>query len=86
MTNTSMLQYISSCSLIVWPYQYTFLHKNCIVTAYLNPSDKIYKIVKYKSNIQKSHNSKPKTIYKKSPNTCIKLGPREGTKLIEPHF
>ena len=27
MTNTSMWQYISSCSLIVWPYQYTFLHK-----------------------------------------------------------
>ena len=35
-------------SLIVWLYQYTFLHKNCIVTAYLNPLDKIYNIVKSK--------------------------------------
>ena len=58
MRNTSIWQYISSKTLIVWPYQYTFLHKNCIVTAYLNPIDKIYKIVKYKSNIQKSQNQK----------------------------
>ena len=64
MRNTSIWQYISSETLIVWPYQYTFLHKNCIVTAYLNPSDKIYKIVKYNSNIQKSQNQKLLKIYR----------------------
>ena len=64
MRNTSIWQYISSKTLIVWPYQYTFLHKNCIVTAYLNPTDKIYKIVKYKSNIQKSQNQKLLKIYR----------------------
>ena len=58
-----MLQYISS-SLIVWPYQYIFLHKNCIVTAYLNPSDKINKIVKYKVKHKKDSKSKT-TNYKK---------------------
>ena len=62
MTNTSMWKYISSCSLIVWPYKHTYLHENCIVTAYLYPSDKIYKIVKSKSNIQNSQNSKLKAI------------------------
>ena len=50
--------------LIVWPYQYTFLHKNCIVTSYLNLTDKIYKIVKYKSNIQISQNQKLLKIYR----------------------
>ena len=62
--NTSIWQYISSETLIGWPYQNTFLHKNCIVRAYLNLADKIYKIVKYKSNIQKCQNQKLLEIYK----------------------
>ena len=64
MITTSMWQYIPSYSLIFWPYQCTFLHKNCIVTAYLNPPDKIYKIAKYKSNTQDSQNLSPKAIKK----------------------
>ena len=62
MKNTSMWQYISIRLLGVWPYQYTFLHKNCIITVYLDPSDKIYKIDKYNSNIQNSQYSKSETI------------------------
>ena len=54
MRATLIWQYILSETLIVWPYRYTFLHQNYIVTAYLNPIAKIYEIVKYKSNIQNS--------------------------------
>ena len=64
MTNTSIWQYILSETLIIRPYQHIFLRKNCIVTAYLNPTDKIYKIVKYKSNIQKSQNQMLLKIYR----------------------
>ena len=46
---------------MIWPYQFTFIHENCIVTACLKPSDKI---VRYKSNIQTSQNLKPKAIRK----------------------
>ena len=70
MTNTSIWQYISSETLIIWPYQYTFLHKNCIVKAYLNPTDKIYKIIKYKSNIQQSQNLKAKAVRKLQNYKC----------------
>ena len=57
-------------SLIILPYQYRFLHENCIVTDNSKPYDIFNKIVKYKSNIQQSQNLKAKAVRKLQNYKC----------------